>query len=217
MVIGQWESSQAAALSSSVLPAFRSSGEGFSMYQRGCDRSLKFQPRIEERIWKRKTFILKDAEGQNPSWTSPTSRDVCELWCGWGPIATHCGHWSLPSLGFWICKCSDRSLEADSMGFAQSHPVSGSLLMSDPGVPPASPGCPSPGRRGKEKGKNCVWGQVMQQGHLALSDLTFSTEDTLSTFARLRSCLLFRTYFGNYPPSLMPQHWELPAGAEGHL
>lgn len=121
------------------------------------------------------------------------------------------GSWHLlPS----IVRCRDRSLEADSMGFAQSHPVSGSLLTSDPGFPPASPGCPSPGRRGKEKGKNCVWGQVMQQGHPALSDLTFSAEDTLSTFARLRSCLLFRTYFGNYPPSLMPQRWELPAGAE---
>lgn len=35
MVIGQRESSRAAALTSSVLPAFQSSGEGFSMCQRG--------------------------------------------------------------------------------------------------------------------------------------------------------------------------------------
>ena len=28
------------------------------------DHSLKFQPRIEERIWKRKTFILTDAKGK---------------------------------------------------------------------------------------------------------------------------------------------------------
>lgn len=114
------------------------------------------------------------------------------------PCILCCG-WNLPPS---IVRCRDRNLETDSVGFAQSRTVPGSMLPSDPGLPPVFPSCRSPGGRRKEKGNKPVWGpfQVMCQGHSR-----FVGFDTSCRGYSLNFC------WAQVPPPLLDPFWELPS------